>query len=64
MGDKGGQSGPQAKVAAEMIKKEATEKREKEELQQKSLEVLKRKKSSFAGNIPTSLFINGNDTLG
>jgi hypothetical protein len=64
MGDMGAQGGPQARIASEMAKKEATERREKEELQQKSLEALKRKKSSFAGNLPTSLFTDGNKTLG
>lgn len=62
MGDSGG--GPQSTVEAFTKRKAATQKQQQKELQQKSLQALKRRKTSFAGNLPTSLFTNGDNTLG
>lgn len=66
MGDFGNESDTQKALGAEEKKQEAIKKQQQKELQQKSIQTLRRKQAGFAGNTPTSLFSsgNGNTTLG
>lgn len=60
----GGESEAQKRLEQQQARQQATKKQQQLQLQKKSIQELRARQAGFAGNVPTSLFQSGGQTLG